>query len=167
MTYSFLKRMIFSLTLLDIYCLEFISHRMKEILYVNTNSEVFLLVQFTSNLVSILSSNVIITLSSSVIFSSKYCNVARIQKIWNMNFVQNYKFPKIFRCFQQNSHCWTSESCRTLKTSQNMSNKYKLKVTKTDPTPVYTFWNFKWKVEIGLIAAFFIKPLWWLLRNTF
>ena len=60
----------------------------------------------------------------------------------NMKFVQNYKFPKIFRCFQQNSHCRTSESCRTLKISQNMSNRYKLKVTKTQPTPVYTFWNF-------------------------
>ena len=60
----------------------------------------------------------------------------------NMKFVQNYKFPKIFRCFQQNSHCRTSESCRTLKISQNMSNRYKLKVTKTQPTPVCTFWNF-------------------------
>ena len=59
----------------------------------------------------------------------------------NMKFVQNYKFPKIFRCFQQNSHCRTSESCRTLKISQNMSNRYKLKVTKTQPTPVYTLWN--------------------------
>ena len=54
----------------------------------------------------------------------------------NMKFVQNYKFPKIFRCFQQNSHCRTSESCRTLKISQNMSNRYKLKVTKTQPAPV-------------------------------
>ena len=59
----------------------------------------------------------------------------------NMKFVQNYKFPKIFRYFQQNSNCWTSESCRTLKISQNMSNRYKLKVTKTQPTPVYTLWN--------------------------
>ena len=41
----------------------------------------------------------------------------------NMKFVQNYKFPKIFRCFQQNSHCQTSESCRTLKISQNISNR--------------------------------------------
>ena len=60
----------------------------------------------------------------------------------NMTFVQNYKFPKIFRCFQQNSHCRTSESCRTLKISQNMSNRHKLKVTKTQLTPVYNFWNF-------------------------
>ena len=60
----------------------------------------------------------------------------------NMKFVQNYKFPKIFRCFQQNSHCRTSESCRTLKISQNMSNRHKLKVTKTQLTPVYNFWNF-------------------------
>ena len=60
----------------------------------------------------------------------------------NMKFVQNYKFPKVFRCFQQNSHCQTSESCRSLKISQNMSNRYKLKVTKTQSTPVYTFWNF-------------------------
>ena len=60
----------------------------------------------------------------------------------NMEFVQNYKFPKIFRCFQQDSHCRTSESCRTLKISQNMSNWYKFKVTKMQPTPVYTFWNF-------------------------
>ena len=60
----------------------------------------------------------------------------------NMKFVQNYKFPKIFRCFQPNSHCRTSESCRTLKISQNMSNRYKLNATKTQPTPVYTFWNF-------------------------
>ena len=59
----------------------------------------------------------------------------------NMKFVPNYKFPKIFRYFQQNSNCWTSESCRTLKISQNMSNRYKLKVTKTQPTPVYTLWN--------------------------
>ena len=59
-----------------------------------------------------------------------------------MKFVQNYKFPKIFRCFLQNSHCRTSESCRILKISQNMSNRYKLKVTKTQPTPLYTFWNF-------------------------
>ena len=60
----------------------------------------------------------------------------------NMKFVQNYKFPKIFRCFQQNSHCRTSESCRTLKISQNMWNRCKLRVTKTQPTPLYTFWNF-------------------------
>ena len=60
----------------------------------------------------------------------------------NMKFVQNYKFPKIFRCFQQNSHCPTSKSFRTLKSSENLSNRYKLKVTKTQPTPVYTFWNF-------------------------
>ena len=60
----------------------------------------------------------------------------------NMKFVQNYKFPKIFRCSQQNSHYRISESCRTLKISQNMSNRYKLKATKTQPTPVYTFWNF-------------------------
>ena len=60
----------------------------------------------------------------------------------NMKFVQNYKFPKIFRCFQQNSHCRTSESCRTLKISQKMLNRYKLKVIKTQPTLVYTFWNF-------------------------
>ena len=57
----------------------------------------------------------------------------------NMKFVQSYKFPKIFRCFQQYSHCWTSKSCRTLKISQNMSNRYKLKVRKIQPTPVYTF----------------------------
>ena len=67
----------------------------------------------------------------------------------NMKFVQNYKFPKIFRCFQQNSHCRTSESCRTLKISQNMSNRYKLKVTKTQPTPVYTFWNFSKSLSGG------------------
>ena len=67
----------------------------------------------------------------------------------NMKFVQNYKFPKIFRCFQQNSHCRTSESCRTLKISQNMSNRYKLKVTKTHPTPVYTFWNFSKSLKGG------------------
>ena len=48
-----------------------------------------------------------------------------------VKFVWNYKFPKIFRCFQQNSHCRTCESCR-----------YRLKVTKTEPTPVYTFWHF-------------------------
>ena len=60
----------------------------------------------------------------------------------NMKFVQNHKFPKIFRCFQGNSHCRMSESCRILKISRNMSNRYKLKVTKTQPTLVYTFWNF-------------------------
>ena len=67
----------------------------------------------------------------------------------NMKFVQNYKFPKIFRCFQQNSHCRTSESCRTLKISQNMSNRYKLKVTKTQPTPVYTFWKISKSLSEG------------------
>ena len=36
MIYSFLERLIFFwLTLVDIYCLEFISHYMKEILYAN------------------------------------------------------------------------------------------------------------------------------------
>ena len=82
-----------------------------------------------------------------------------------MKFVPNYKFPKIFRCFQQNSHCQTSESSITLKIFQNMSNRYKLKVTKTQPTPVYTFWKFSkslsgrvllppspTEVEIGLIG---------------
>ena len=80
-----------------------------------------------------------ITLSWNVIFSSKYYNEARIQKIWNLYKIIN--FQKIFRCFQQNSHCRTSESCRALKISQNISNRYKLKVTKAQPTPVYTFWN--------------------------
>ena len=37
-TYSFLERLIFvRLTLVNIYCLEFISHYIKEILYINTN----------------------------------------------------------------------------------------------------------------------------------
>ena len=66
-------------------------------------------------------------------------NTATRQEYKNMKFVQNYKFPKIFRCFQQNSHCPTSKSFRTLKISENLSNRYKLKVTKTQPTPVYTF----------------------------
>ena len=57
----------------------------------------------------------------------------------NIKFVQNYKFPKVFRCFQQNSHCQTSESSRTLKIYQNISNRYKLKVTETQPTPACTF----------------------------
>ena len=70
----------------------------------------------------------------------------------NMKFVQNYKFPKIFRCFQQNSHCRTSESCRTLKISQNMSNRYKLKVTKTQAKPVYTFWNFS-QLPVALMGG--------------
>ena len=40
MTYSFLELLIlFGLTLVDIYCLGFISHHIKEILYVNTNSK--------------------------------------------------------------------------------------------------------------------------------
>ena len=69
----------------------------------------------------------------------------------NMKFVQNYKFPKIFRCFQQNSHCRTSESCRTLKISQNMSNRYKLKFTKTQPTPLYTFLNFSKSLSGGVV----------------
>ena len=60
----------------------------------------------------------------------------------NMKFVQNYKFPKIFRCFQQNSHCRTSESYRTLNIFQNMSTRYKLKVKKTHPAHIDTFWNF-------------------------
>ena len=51
----------------------------------------------------------------------------------NMKFLQNYKFPNIFRCFQQNIHCRTSEGYRTLKNTQSMSNRYKLKVTKTQP----------------------------------
>ena len=69
----------------------------------------------------------------------------------SMKFVQNYKFLKIFRCFQQNSHCQNSKSCRTLKISQNMSNRYKLKVTKTQPTPVYTFWNFSKSLSEGIV----------------
>ena len=67
----------------------------------------------------------------------------------NMKFVQNYKFPKIFSCFQQNSHCRTFESWRTLKISLNMSNRYKLKVTKTQPSPVYTFLKFFKMFEWG------------------
>ena len=73
----------------------------------------------------------------------------------NMKFVQNYEFPKIFRYFQQNSNCWTSESCRTLKISQNMSNRHKLTVKKTQPAPVYTLWNCsksfsgEWWVGVG------------------
>ena len=40
MTYSFLERLIFSwLTLVNIFSLEFISHSIKEILYINTNSK--------------------------------------------------------------------------------------------------------------------------------
>ena len=40
MTYSFLELLIFFwLTQVDIYCLEFISHHITEILYVNTNSK--------------------------------------------------------------------------------------------------------------------------------
>ena len=60
----------------------------------------------------------------------------------NMKLVQNHKLSKIFRCFQENSHCQTSKRCRALKNSQNMSSRCKLKVTKRQPTPVYTFWNF-------------------------
>ena len=36
----------------------------------------------------------------------------------NMKLVQKYEFAKIFRCFQQNSHCRTSQICRTLRISQ-------------------------------------------------
>ena len=40
MSYSFLKLLIFfRLILVDIYCLEFISHHIKEILHGNTNSK--------------------------------------------------------------------------------------------------------------------------------
>ena len=40
MTYSFLElSILFWLTQVDIYCLEFISHHIKEILYLNTNSK--------------------------------------------------------------------------------------------------------------------------------
>ena len=40
MTYSFLELLIyFWLTLVNIYCLEFISHYIKKILYINTNSK--------------------------------------------------------------------------------------------------------------------------------
>ena len=73
----------------------------------------------------------------------------RGKKTKNMKFVQNYKFLKIFRSFQQTSHCRTSESCRTLKVSQNMSNRYKLNVTKIQATPVYTFWNFSKSLKWG------------------
>ena len=69
----------------------------------------------------------------------------------NMKFVQNYKFPKIFRCFQQNSHCRTYESCRTLKISQNISNRCKLKVESrknTAHTSLYFLKFFK-KFEWG------------------
>ena len=69
----------------------------------------------------------------------------------NMEYVQNYKFPKIFRCFQQNSRCRTSESCRTLTISQNIWNRYKFKVTITQPTTVYTFWNFSKSLSRGLL----------------
>ena len=60
----------------------------------------------------------------------------------NAKNVKNYKFPKISRCFQQNSHCRTSESYRTLNIFQNMSTRYKLKVKKTHPAHIDTFWNF-------------------------
>ena len=60
----------------------------------------------------------------------------------NAKNMKNYKFPKISRCFQQNSHCRTSESYRTLNIFQNMSTRYKLKVKKTHPAHIDTFWNF-------------------------
>ena len=74
-------------------------------------------------------------------------NAARIQEIWNLYKIINSQ--KCFRCFQQNSHCRTSESCKTLKISQNMSNRQKLKVTKTQPTAVYIFWNFSKSLSGG------------------
>ena len=69
--------------------------------------------------------------------------------------VQTYKFLKILRCFQQNSHCRASESCRTLKIFQNMSNRCKLKVTEIQPTPVYTFGIFSKSLSGGVS---FIAP---------
>ena len=91
----------------------------------------------------------------------------------NMKFVQNYKFLKIFRCFQQNSHCRTSESCRILKICLNMLNRYKLKVAKTQPKPVYTFWNFSKSLSGRVVlkrenwntwasdAWYPLKHIWW------
>ena len=63
----------------------------------------------------------------------------------NMKFVENYKFQKIFRCWQQNSHCQDAKPW-----------KYKLKVTKTQHNPqqfilseifknVWVGGNFNWK----------------------
>ena len=98
-----------------------------------------------------------VTRSSTILYLHYFiikCNLfikilQRGKNTKNMKFVQNYKFPKIFKCFQQNSHCRTCEGCRTLKISQNMGNTYKLKVTKTQPTPVYTFWNFSKSLSGG------------------
>ena len=98
-----------------------------------------------------------VTRSSTILYLHYFiikCNLfikilQRGKNTKNMKFVQNYKFPKIFKCFQQNSHCRTCEGCRTLKISQNMGNTYKLKVTKTQPTPVYTYWNFSKSLSGG------------------
>ena len=64
-------------------------------------------------------------------YSYDATRIKRGKNTKNMKFAQNYKFPKIFRCFQQISHCRTCERCRTLTISQNMSNRFQLKVTKT------------------------------------
>ena len=77
----------------------------------------------------------------------------------NMKFVQKYKFPKkIFQMLPTNSYCWTSESCRILKISQNMSNRYKLKVTKSQPIPVYIFWNFSRNLSVGEVGGVVLPP---------
>ena len=66
-----------------------------------------------------------------------------------MKFIQNYKFPRIFRCFQQNSHCQSAENCRTLKIAQNMSNRYKLKSHKNTAHTSLYFLKFLKKFEWG------------------
>ena len=93
------------------------------------------------------------------------CNIfikilQRSKNTYNMKFEQNYKFSKIFRCFQQNSQCQTSKSCRTLEISQNISNRYKLKVTKTQPTSIYTFWNLSKSLSGKVGEGFYPCPHW-------
>ena len=78
----------------------------------------------------------------------------------NMKFVQNHKFVKVARFFQQKSHCWISKSCRTLKISQNMSDRCKVKVTKTQPTPVLLSEIFQ-KVWVGEGEGGNFTPLKW------
>ena len=67
----------------------------------------------------------------------------------NMKFVQNYRLPKIFRSFQQIATAGfprAAEPWRFLRICQIDIN---WKSQKTQPTPVYTFWNFSKSLSGG------------------
>ena len=83
-------------------------------------------------------------------FSSKYCNAARIQKIWNLYKIINFReFSGASNKIATAGLPRAAEPWRLLRICQIDIN---WKVAKTQPTPVYTFWNF-WKSLNGGVVG--------------